>query len=239
MKVVSKAKNHMEEPFMDNVPHLSDAVDALMAHRRANLPQKRGAPSPTFDLMETPNEAPAKDQAPAASIAIVPPTMPFTVHIRQPDTQEDNIAALLAMSGADTSCSKFEETFEKAARGVANGLDLLQHDVLTHDASVLGRTRAMLRRAIERERHLRVHRGFLYIYNEDGCFVMYSAIPPEIVLTRIQRFMRILEGILRRLRPSVRRQGASVAAAIVADMQSFQTVQDACREAASRGERKI
>ena len=297
MKVVSTAKNHTQEPFVDNVPHLSDAVDALMAHRRANLPQKHGAPSPTFDLMETPNEALVKDQAPAASIAIVPPTVPFTVQIRQPNTQEDNIAALLAvaleddtvlvpeaarrrrlMSGADTSSSKFEETFEQAARCVANGLDLLQPDVLTHDASVLGRTRAMLKELaaefpdlpeemyrlimlaahfaegrvperpmlvdatvliwmIEGERHLRVHRGFLYIYNEDGCFVMYSGIPPEIVLTRVQRFMRILEGILRRLRPSVRRQGASVAAAIVADMQSFQTVQDfldACREAASR-----
>ena len=211
--------------------------------------------------------------------------------------QEDNIAALLAvaleddtvlvpeaarrrrlMSGADTSSSKFEEAFEQAARCVANGLDLLQPDVLTHDASVLERTRAMLKELaaefpdlpeemyrlimlaahfaegrvperpmlvdatvliwmIEGERHLRVHRGFLYVYNEDGCFVMYSGIPPEIVLTRVQRFMRILEGILRRLRPSVRRQGASVAAAIVADMQSLQTVQDfldACREAASR-----
>ena len=68
MKVVSTAKNHTQEPFVDNVPHLSDAVDALMAHRRANLPQKHGAPSPNFDLMETPNEALAKDQAPAASM---------------------------------------------------------------------------------------------------------------------------------------------------------------------------
>ena len=42
MKVVSMAKNHRQEPFVDNVPHLSNAVDVLMAHRRANLLQRRG-----------------------------------------------------------------------------------------------------------------------------------------------------------------------------------------------------
>ena len=90
---------------------------------------------------------------------------------------------------------------------------------------------------VEGERHMRVHRGFLYIYDDDGCFLPFGGIPPEAVLHRVHHFFSCLEGIFRRMRPEVTRQTESVAAAIVSDLQSFQSEQDflhACRDAANR-----
>ena len=90
---------------------------------------------------------------------------------------------------------------------------------------------------VEGERHMRVHRGFLYIYDDDGCFLPFGGIPPEAVLHRVHHFFACLEGIFRRMRPEVTRKTESVAAAIVSDLQSFQSEQDfihACRDATNR-----
>ena len=87
---------------------------------------------------------------------------------------------------------------------------------------------------IEGERYLRVHRGFLYVYTENGAFVSYAGTPPESVLFRITTFFVQLEGILRRLRAQTSKDASSVAKAIVADRQSFPdeiSYLDACRRA--------
>ena len=48
---------------------------------------------------------------------------------------------------------------------------------------------------VEGERHMRVHRGFLYIYDDDdGCFLPFGGIPPEAVLHRVHYFFACLEG---------------------------------------------
>ncbi|CAE7445428.1 unnamed protein product [Symbiodinium sp. CCMP2592] len=90
---------------------------------------------------------------------------------------------------------------------------------------------------VEGDRHLRVHKGFLYIYDGDGCFQPFGGIPPEAVLHRVHDFFVYLEGILRRMKPENSRRAASVARAIVSDLQSFETEDDflqACRDAVNR-----
>ncbi|CAE7264806.1 unnamed protein product [Symbiodinium sp. CCMP2592] len=44
-------------------------------------------------------------------------------------------------------------------------------------------------------RHMRVHRGFLYIYDDDGCFLPFGGIPPEAVLHRVHHFFVWLEDL--------------------------------------------
>ncbi|CAE7836607.1 unnamed protein product [Symbiodinium sp. CCMP2592] len=87
---------------------------------------------------------------------------------------------------------------------------------------------------VEGDRHLRVHKGFLYIYDDDGCFLPFSGIPPESVLQRVYSFFACLEGLFRRMRPEISRKGDSVARAITADLQSFENEDEflqACRDA--------
>ena len=74
---------------------------------------------------------------------------------------------------------------------------------------------------VEGERHVRVHKGFLYMYNDDGSFVPFGGIPPESVLHRLVLFFNALEGVYRRMKDNVRRQNDAIAAAVVADMQNF------------------
>ena len=88
---------------------------------------------------------------------------------------------------------------------------------------------------VEGERHLRVHRGFLYIYNDDGSFVPFGGIPPEAVLHRVLVFFTTLEGIFKRMKDNVKRQPDAIAAAIMSDKQNFvdeAAFLDACRHAA-------
>lgn len=87
---------------------------------------------------------------------------------------------------------------------------------------------------VEGDRHMRVHKGFLYIYDDDGCFLPFGGIPPEAVLHRIHDFFCCLEGLFRRMKPETRRGADRVAEAIVADLQNFETdleFLDACRAA--------
>jgi hypothetical protein len=74
---------------------------------------------------------------------------------------------------------------------------------------------------LEGDRYLRVHKGFLYIYTDNGAFVSYAGTPPESVLFRVTNFFIQLEGMLRRLRGQVQKDASSVARAIIADRQSF------------------
>ena len=74
---------------------------------------------------------------------------------------------------------------------------------------------------VEGERHVRVHNGFLYIYDADGSFLTFKGIPPEAVLSRIKNFFTILEGIFKRMKLNVPRDNVSVAKAIVTDSQNF------------------
>ena len=88
---------------------------------------------------------------------------------------------------------------------------------------------------VEGERHMRVHKGFLWIFNGDGSFLPFSGIPPEAVLHRLGLFFKILEGSFKRLKESVRREHWCVANSIMADIQNFETEEDyyrACIEAA-------
>jgi hypothetical protein len=52
---------------------------------------------------------------------------------------------------------------------------------------------------MEGERHIRVHKGFCYMYDEDGAFLAFSGTPPERLLARVARFCGYLEGIFRRM----------------------------------------
>ena len=90
---------------------------------------------------------------------------------------------------------------------------------------------------VEGDRHMRVHKGFLYIYDDDGCFMPFGGIPPEAVLHRVHDFFTCLEGMFRRMKPEIRRSSESVANAAAADMQSFENEAEffaACRTATSR-----
>ena len=90
---------------------------------------------------------------------------------------------------------------------------------------------------VEGDRHMRVHKGFLFVYDDDGCFMPFGGIPPEAVLHRVHDFFCCLEGIFRRMKPEIARDGTSVADAIAADLQSCETEADyltLCRTATSR-----
>ena len=79
---------------------------------------------------------------------------------------------------------------------------------------------------IEGQRHMRVHKGFMYIYDDDGCFLPFNGIPPESVLQRVHQFFIHLEGIFRRMKPETSRKAEAIAKAIVADLQSFTNEQE-------------
>ena len=89
---------------------------------------------------------------------------------------------------------------------------------------------------IEGQRHVRVHKGFMYVYDDDGCFLPFSGIPPEAVLQRVHTFFIYLEGVFRRMKPEINRKFDACAKAVVADLQSFTTEEEfltALREAAN------
>ena len=73
---------------------------------------------------------------------------------------------------------------------------------------------------VEGDRHMRVHKGFLFVYDDDdGCFMPFGGIPPEAVLHRIHDFFCCLEGIFRRMKPEINRDADSAANAIAADLR--------------------
>ena len=41
---------------------------------------------------------------------------------------------------------------------------------------------------MEGERHIRVHSGFCYVYDEEGTFLPFGGVPPETVLRRVHAF---------------------------------------------------
>jgi hypothetical protein len=95
---------------------------------------------------------------------------------------------------------------------------------------------------IEGNLTIRVHSGFCYIYNDDGAFLPYSGIPPEAILTRVSLFCTILEGVLKRLPATLKRNDADIIRAIAADRETFNSDKDyfvACRDEAMMGTRKV
>ena len=90
---------------------------------------------------------------------------------------------------------------------------------------------------VEGDRHMRVHKGFLYIYDDDGCFLPFGGIPPEAVLHRVHRFFVSLEGIFRRMKPEITRKANYVARSSAADMQNHEAEAEyleACRDATTK-----
>ena len=84
---------------------------------------------------------------------------------------------------------------------------------------------------------MRVHKGFLYIYDDDGCFLPFGGIPPEAVLHRVHGFFVSLEGIFRRMKPEITRKANSVVRSIAADMQNYEAEAEyleACRDATTK-----
>ncbi|OLP88805.1 hypothetical protein AK812_SmicGene29789 [Symbiodinium microadriaticum] len=76
---------------------------------------------------------------------------------------------------------------------------------------------------VEGDRHMRVHKGFLFVYDDDGCFMPFGGILPEAVLRRIHDFFSCLEGVFRRMKPEISRDADSVANAIASDLQTSET----------------
>ena len=90
---------------------------------------------------------------------------------------------------------------------------------------------------VEGDRHMRVHKGFLFVYDDDGCFMPFGGIPPEAVLHRIHDFFLCLEGVFRRMKPEISRDADSVANAIASDLQTSETEDEylnLCRTATNR-----
>jgi len=88
---------------------------------------------------------------------------------------------------------------------------------------------------VEGDRHIRVHDGFCYIYNDDGAFLPYSGTPPQAVLLRLSLFFGHLEGIFRRMSPTARRNDVDILSSIAADRAKFSeedSFLQACNEAA-------
>ena len=88
---------------------------------------------------------------------------------------------------------------------------------------------------VEGDRHIRVHDGFCYIYNDDGAFLPYSGTPPQAVLLRLSLFFGHLEGIFRRMSPTTRRNDVDILSSIAADRAKFSeedSFLQACNEAA-------
>ena len=63
---------------------------------------------------------------------------------------------------------------------------------------------------------MRVHKGFMYVYDDDGCFLPFGGIPPEAVLQRVHAFFIYLEGIFRRMKPEMSKKFDACARAVVA-----------------------
>ena len=74
---------------------------------------------------------------------------------------------------------------------------------------------------MEGERHIRVHNGFLYVYDDDGTFVPFGGVPPETVLRRVYLFCSRLEGLLLLLPTRTRRDPQVVLDAVAAKRQEF------------------
>ena len=152
-----------------------------------------------------------------------------------PDVKQDrSYIRVQTESMLNTLAARFPDTSEELRRIIAVAAAIAEGRVppkpMLADAAALSWM-------IEGGRHMRVHKGFLYIYNDDGSFLPFSGIPPEAVLHRLGSFFTILEGVFRRLRPSVRKDGDSVANAVVADKQNYVSDSDfflACRQAAAR-----
>ena len=90
---------------------------------------------------------------------------------------------------------------------------------------------------VEGDRHMRVHKGFLFVYDDDGCFMPFGGIPPEAVLHRMHDFFSCLEGIFRRMKPEISRDANSVADAVAADLQTCETEDEyltLCRTASAK-----
>jgi hypothetical protein len=77
---------------------------------------------------------------------------------------------------------------------------------------------------IEGHRHLRVHDGVCFMYNDCGAFETYKGVPPEPVFTRVKQFLLILEGLFRLLPRDVKRGDDTMLAAIAKSMAEHSTV---------------
>ena len=89
---------------------------------------------------------------------------------------------------------------------------------------------------IEGQRHVRVHKGFMYMYDDDGCFLPLSGIPPEAVLQRVHAFFTYMEGMFRRMKHEINSKFDACARAVVDDLQTFTAEEEflcALREAAN------
>ena len=74
---------------------------------------------------------------------------------------------------------------------------------------------------MEGERHIRVHNGFCYVYDEEGTFLPFGGVPPETVLRRVHAFCTRLEGLLLLMPSRTKRQPSHVLDAIAAKRQEF------------------
>ncbi|CAE7650574.1 unnamed protein product [Symbiodinium sp. CCMP2592] len=74
---------------------------------------------------------------------------------------------------------------------------------------------------MEGERHIRVHNGFCYVYDEEGTFLPFGGVPPETVLRRVHAFCTRLEGLLLLIPSRTKRHPANLLNAIAAKRQEF------------------
>ena len=81
---------------------------------------------------------------------------------------------------------------------------------------------------IEGQEYMRVPKGFIYMYDDDGLFLPFSGIPPEAVLQRRHAFFIYLEGIFRRMKSEMSKKFDACARAVVADLQTFTTEEEFC-----------
>ena len=156
----------------------------------------------------------------------------------------------LAPADAQHTCDSILNITSKAVTDIAElmpdwSADLLRLGVViaqlcrcrVHDRVQLADCASLLW-MMEGERHLRVHNGFMYVYDDDGTFVPFGGVPPETVLRRVHLFCSRLEGLLLLIPTRTRREPRAVIDAIAAKRQEV-LAEDAflekCVETAIRG----
>ena len=152
----------------------------------------------------------------------------------EPDVRQGNYIRVHTDSSLNTLTARFPNASENLRRIIFVAASMASGRI--PEKPMLADV-AALAWMIEGGRHIRVHKGFLYIYNDDGSFLPFTGIPSEAVLHRVSFFFNVLEGVFRRLRDTVRKEADALANAIMADRQNFASDDDffaSCTSAAAR-----
>ncbi|CAE7544956.1 unnamed protein product [Symbiodinium natans] len=242
-------QDEQHEPDIENDPALLPSVDGKHAKQSESAARELPSTIP-FDVV-----LPSKRESQPDSHAIRPlrPTGTITDLVEavedeeeevpqassvldayEPDVRQGNYIRVHTDSSLNTLTARFPNASENLRRIIFVAASMASGRI--PEKPMLADV-AALAWMIEGGRHIRVHKGFLYIYNDDGSFLPFTGIPSQAVLHRVSFFFNVLEGVFRRLRDTVRKEADALANAIMADRQNFASDDDffaSCTSAAAR-----